>query len=133
MASGTASRYKGGKAHSFRGREAPMAFNERLADRVRVALARRRGLTEKRMFGGIAFLAGGHMFCGVNGEDLVVRVGPDAWGDALARRHVRPMDFTGRPLTGYVYVAPPGVRTAASLKAWVERGLAFARTLPPKR
>jgi len=109
-----------------------MAFDEKLAGRVRKALARRRGLTEKKMFGGIAFLAGGHMFCGVNGEDLVVRVGPAARGDALKRRHVRPMDFTGKPLTGYVYVAPPGMRTGASLKSWVDRGLAFARSLPPK-
>jgi len=109
-----------------------VAFNERLADRVRGALARRRGVSEKKMFGGVAFLAGGHMFCGVNKDDLVVRVGPKAWAKALARRHVRPMDFTGKPLSGYVYVAPPGVRTTASLKAWVERGLEFARTLPPK-
>jgi hypothetical protein len=109
-----------------------MAFDAALADRVRVVLARRRGLAERKMFGGIAFLAGGHMFCGVNGEDLVVRVGADGWADALARRHVRPMDFTGKPLTGFVYVAPAGVRHAAALKAWVDRGLAFARTLPPK-
>jgi hypothetical protein len=110
-----------------------MAFDETLAGRVREVLGRRRGLAEKKMFGGIAFLAGGHMFCGVIGEDLVVRVGPEAWADALARRHARPMDFTGTPLKGYVYVAPPGVRTAASLEGWVERGLAFARTLPRKR
>jgi hypothetical protein len=109
-----------------------MAFDEKLASRVRTVLARRRELVEKKMFGGLAFLTGGHMFCGVIGEDLVVRVGPKAWADALARRHTRPMDFTGKPLTGYVYVAPPGLRTASSLKAWVERGLAFARTLPPK-
>jgi hypothetical protein len=109
-----------------------MAFDERLADRVREALCRRRGLTEKKMFGGIAFLAGGHMFCGVIGEDLMVRVGPKAWGEALARRHVRLMDFTGRPLTGYVYVGPAGTRTAASLRSWVDRGLAFVRTLPRK-
>lgn len=109
-----------------------MAFDEKLAERVRAALARRRGVSEKKMFGGVAFLADGHMFCGVNQADLVVRVGPEAWAKALARRHARPMDFTGKPLSGYVYVAPPGVRTAASLKAWVERGLEFARTLPPK-
>ena len=109
-----------------------MAFNERLADRVRVALARRRGVGEKKMFGGVAFLAGGHMFCGVNQDDLVVRVGPKGWAEALARRHVRPIDFTGKPLTGYVYVAPAGARTAAQLKAWVDRGLQFARTLPPE-
>jgi len=109
-----------------------MAYDERLADRVRTVLSRRRGLTEKKMFGGIAFLANGHMFCGVSGEDLMVRVGPKTWGEALARRHARLMDFTGKPLTGYVYVAPAGTRTAASLKPWVDRGLAFVRTLPPK-
>jgi hypothetical protein len=109
-----------------------MAFSETLAGRVRQTLARRRGVSEKRMFGGLAFLLRRQMFCGVIGEDLVVRVGPEAWSKVLARRHVRPMDFTGKPLTGYVYVAPPGVRTAASLEAWVEQGLAFVRTLPPK-
>jgi hypothetical protein len=109
-----------------------MAFDEKLADRLRTALARRRNVTEKKMFGGLAFLAAGRMFCGVIGEDLVVRVGPDGWAGALARRHVGPMDFTGKPLTGYVYVAPPGVRTSASLKAWVDRGLGFVRTLPPR-
>jgi len=109
-----------------------MAFNELLADRIRAALARRRGVSERKMFGGVAFLANGHMFCGVNKDDVVVRVGPEAWAKALARKHARPMDFTGRPLSGYVYVAPPGVRTAASLKAWVDQGLRFARTLPPR-
>ena len=109
-----------------------MAFSEPLADRIRVALARRRGVSEKRMFGGVAFLVNGHMFCGVNKDDLVVRVGPEAWATALSRKHARPMDFTGKPLNGYVYVAPLGVRTAASLKAWLEHGLRFARTLPPK-
>ncbi len=109
-----------------------MAFSELLADRVRAALARRRGVSEKKMFGGVAFLANGHMFCGVNRDDVVVRVGPDAWAKALSRKHARPMDFTGRPLSGYVYVAPPGVRTAASLKTWVDQGLRFARTLPPR-
>lgn len=109
-----------------------MAFSEPLADRVRTVLARRRGIDEKRMFGGVAFLVNGHMFCGVNKDDLVVRVGPDAWAEALSRKHARPMDFTGRPLSGYVYVAPQGVRTAPSLKSWVDRGLKFARTLPPK-
>jgi len=106
-----------------------MAFDEKLAQRVRGVLARRRGVSERKMFGGLAFLREGRMFCGVIGGDLVVRVGPDAWGKALARSHVRPMDFTGRPLTGYVYVAPPGVRTAASLLSWVEQGLGFSRTL----
>ena len=109
-----------------------MAFSEPLADRIRIALARRRGVSEKRMFGGVAFLVNGHMFCGVNKDDLEVRVGPKAWASALSKKHARPMDFTGKPLNGYVFVAPLGVRTAASLKAWLEHGLRFARTLPPK-
>jgi TfoX/Sxy family transcriptional regulator of competence genes len=106
-----------------------MAFDEKLAERVRGVLVRRPGVSERKMFGGLAFLREGRMFCGVLGADLVVRVGPQAWGKALGRRHVRPMDFTGRPMTGYVYVAPAGVRAAASLRAWVEQGLAFSRTL----
>lgn len=106
-----------------------MAFDEKLAGRVRAVLAARPSVSERRMFGGLAFLLQGRMFCGVIGADLVVRVGPEAWGKALARRHVRPMDFTGRPLTGYVYVAPPGLRAAASLRSWVEQGLRFSRTL----
>lgn len=106
-----------------------MAFDEKLAERVRGVLARRQGVSERKMFGGLAFLREGRMFCGVIGGDLVVRVGREAWGKALGRRHVRPMDFTGRPLTGYVYVAPAGVRTAASLRTWVEQGLGFSRTL----
>ena len=109
-----------------------MAFDEPLAERIRATLSRRRGVTEKEMFGGVAFLVNGHMFCGVNKDDLVVRVGPDAWARALSKKHARPMDFTGRPLSGYVYVAPPGVRTSASLKAWLDQGLRFARTLPPR-
>lgn len=110
-----------------------MAFDETLAGRVRGVLARRRGVSEKKMFGGLAFLHEGRMFCGVIGGDLVVRVGPEAWGEALGRRHVRPMDLTGRPLTGYVYVAPAGVRTAVSLRSWVDRGLGFSRTLDGTR
>ncbi len=109
-----------------------MAYNEKLADRVRAALARRRGVSEKKMFGGIAFLARGHMFCGVNGDDLMVRVGPAAYEKSLSRAHVREMDFTGRPLKGMVYVGPAGVRTAKQLRSWVDRGLEFARSLPPK-
>lgn len=109
-----------------------MAFDEKLADRVRAVLAKRRGIAERRMFGGIAFLVRGHMACGVTGRDLMVRVGPDAYDDALARPHARPMDFTGRPMRGLVYVAPAGVRSAPALRAWVDRGVAFTRSLPEK-
>jgi len=109
-----------------------MASDEKLAERVRVALKGRRGIAEKKMFGGVAFLSRGNMLCGVVGSDLVVRVGPDAYEEALARPHAREMDFTGRPMKGMVYVAPAGVRTARQLDAWLERGLAFARSLPAK-
>jgi len=109
-----------------------MAFDEALAGRIRSVLARRRSITEKKMFGGLSFLAKGNMFCGIIGEDLMVRVGPDAHPDALDQPHARPMDFSGRPMKGYVFVAPPGFRSPAKLRAWVERGLVYAKTLPPK-
>ncbi len=109
-----------------------MAYDERLAERVRVALERRRGVTEKKMFGGIAFLVNGNMSCGVNGDDLMVRVGPETYEQALDRAHARPMDFTGRPLKGMVYVGPKGVRTAKQLGRWVDDAVAFARSLPAK-
>jgi len=110
-----------------------MAYDERLAQRLREVLYRTRGLTEKPMFGGIAFLLRGRMCCGVNGGDLVVRVGPQAYEAALARPHARPMDFTGRALTGFVYVGPRGTARKASLEKWVAEALAFARSLPAKR
>lgn len=106
-----------------------MAFDEDLADRIRELTEPQRNITEKKMFGGIAFMVGGKMAVGIIGEDLMVRVGPDDHEAALKRAHVRPMDFTGRPMKGYVYVAPEGVRTKAQLAKWVERGIAFARTL----
>ena len=109
-----------------------MAYDEALADRIRRAVGPRRDVTEKKMFGGIAFLVDGSMFCGVAGGDLMVRVGPEAHAAALARLHTRPMDFTGRPMKGYVFVGPDGVRTVRSVTTWVERGLAFVATLEAK-
>jgi len=110
-----------------------MAYDEKLADRVRVILRRRRGLEEKKMFGGLAFLVNGHMACGIIDEDLMVRVGPDAYDASLKKSGVRPMDFTGRPMKGMVYVAGSALRRTTSLEAWVKKGLAYARSLPPKR
>ena len=95
-------------------------------------LRRRRGVSEKRMFGGLTFLLHGHMCCGVSGDDLMVRVGPEAYEKALSRAHAREMDITGRPLRGLVFVDRKGVRTRAQLGSWVERGVEFTRTLPPK-
>ena len=109
-----------------------MAYDEKLADRIRAVLKRRRGVSEKKMFGGLAFMVKGHMVCGVIGDDLMVRVGPDAYEAALKKAGARPMDFTGRPMKGMVYVGPRGHKRAPSLKAWVEQGLSHARSLPPK-
>jgi TfoX/Sxy family transcriptional regulator of competence genes len=84
------------------------------------------------MFGGLAFMVRGNMCCGVVGEELMVRVGADGHADALAAPHARPMDFTGRPMKGMVYVAREGVAADADLRGWVERGAAHARSLPAK-
>ncbi len=108
-----------------------MAFDERLADRVRAVLGER-DVTERRMFGGLAFLLRGHMCVGIIGHDLMVRVGPDQFDSALAEKHSRPMDFTGRPAKGMVYVAPAGLRTERALRHWVDRARQFVETLPKK-
>ena len=84
------------------------------------------------MFGGLAFMVDGHMACGIAGDDLMLRLGPEGAEAALKRPHVRPMDFTGRPMTGMVFVAKSGLR-GASLGRWVTAATTFARTLPPKR
>ena len=109
-----------------------MAYDETLASRVRDALKRRRGVSEKKMFGGLAFMVRGHMCCGINGEELMVRVGPDRYAEALASPHAREMDFTGRPLKGFVFVSPEGCTSKRALESWVERGIRFARSLPAK-
>ncbi|MDH3292288.1 MAG: TfoX/Sxy family protein [Gemmatimonadota bacterium] len=110
-----------------------MAYDETLAARVRTALANEPGLSEKHMFGGLSFLLNGNMCCGIVGNTLMVRVGPEAYTAALAKPHAREMDFTGRPLRGMTYVAPDGVHTDSALAAWVRRGTAFAASLPPKK
>ncbi len=109
-----------------------MAYDSELSDRVRTALKCQPGLGEKKMFGGIAFMLNGNMCCGVINDDLMVRVGPDGFEDALARPHARPMDFTGRPMKGFVFVGAQGTRTESTLAQWVLRGQAFAESLPAK-
>jgi len=106
-----------------------MAYDRALADRIRKSLAGRRGVTEKEMFGGIAFLLRGKMFCGLSNSTLMARVGPDRHEEALAKAHVRKMDFTGRPMKGYVFVDAPGLRTQKSLASWVTQGLDFVSSL----
>ena len=109
-----------------------MAYDEGLAQRIRELLAEQPGLAEKRMFGGIAFLVQGNMACGVSGEDLMVRVGPEQQDEVMARPYVRPFDLTGRPMKGWVLVAAEGCEDDATLAAWVGRGVEFALSLPPK-
>ena len=108
-----------------------MAYDETLAERVRDILRADPGFTERRMFGGICFMLDGHMCCGIIGSDLMGRLGHEGAKAALARPHVRPMDFTGRPMGTAVYVGPEGLRGRA-LRGWVEKGAAHARSLPPK-
>ena len=109
-----------------------MAYDETLADRVRETLASRSDLTERKMFGGIAFMLHGNMAVGVIGEDLMVRLDPADAEEALAEPHIRPMDFTGKPSKGMIYVDPGGTEADAYLASWVEAGAAFAESLPPK-
>ena len=109
-----------------------MAYNEELATRVRKALGRRKGLKEQKMFGGIAFMLRGHMCCGVQDDDLMLRLGPDLATKALKRAHTRPVDFTGRVMKSMIMVAPAGHKTDAALKTWVVKAAAFAASLPPK-
>jgi TfoX/Sxy family transcriptional regulator of competence genes len=109
-----------------------MAYDEGLAERIRTILDGERGVSEKKMFGGVAFLLDGKMFVGIVKQDLMVRVGPERHAASLARRHVRAMDFTGKPMTGYVYVAPDGISEDDELERWVHAGADFVRTMTAK-
>lgn len=109
-----------------------MAYDEGLAHRIREVLADQPGLTEKKMFGGIAFMVQGNMACGVSGEEMMVRISPDETDSAVSHPHVRPFDMTGRPMKGWVLVAAGGYEADEDLEAWVRRGVDFALSLPPK-
>lgn len=110
-----------------------MAYDEELAHRLREQLADEAGVTEKAMFGGLAFLLNGNMTVAAFGRGgLMVRVGPDAVDGALSRPHAKQIEMRGRPMTGWVHVASEGVRTKRQLTPWVTGSLAFVRTLPPK-
>lgn len=103
-----------------------MAYDEALAERIRTALRDRDDVAERKMFGGIAFMVAGRMACGVIHDDLMVKIGADGHDGALAQPHTRPMDFTGRPARGMVYVEPAGVASEADLARWVERAVRVA-------
>ena len=110
-----------------------MAYDEDLANRIRELIAAEPGVTEMRMFGGLAFLVGGNMSVGVSGQGgLMVRFDPEE-GDALAAKpHARPFEMRGRPMRGWLRVDAEGLRTKRQLEPWVRRGVAYARSLPPK-
>ncbi len=109
-----------------------MAYDEDLAARVRRVLSVRSDIEEKRMFGGLTFMLGGNMCCGVAGDDLVLRVGTERAKQAVKKQHVRFCDFTGKPMTTMITVAPDGYRSSKSLKGWIGLAVEHAAALPRK-
>ena len=110
-----------------------MAFDPGLAQRVRETLAARRDISERKMFGGLAFLVNGKMFIGIRNASLMARVGLEHYEDALAMPGVRVMDFTGRALQGYVYIDPPAIAEDKDLHAWITWCVQHVAGLPAKR
>jgi TfoX/Sxy family transcriptional regulator of competence genes len=107
-------------------------YDESVAQRVRDAIAGRDGLSERKMFGGLCLMLHGNMFAGVINDELMLRVGPDNSDALLGQPGARPMDFTGRPMKGYLYVEPAAFATPETLTSWLGHALGFAETLPPK-
>ncbi len=110
-----------------------MAYDEKIAERLSRVFSEHKGAQEKKMFGGIAYMYRDHMCVGVVDDLLMVRVGPEQYERALSDAHTRPMDFTGRAMKGYVYVEPAGFKTDKNLRQWVDKGIKFVKTLPPKK
>lgn len=110
-----------------------MAFDEGLAQRIRERMSQENyEVEEKKMFGGIGFMIGGNLACGVIGDEMCVRVGPHGNQAALEQPHARQFDFTGKPMKGWIYVAPEGLADDEFLDDWIERGAKFASSLPKK-
>jgi len=109
-----------------------MAYNEELAERMQTKLKLSRGVVEKKMFGGIGFLVNGNMACGIIKDDLIVRLSDDDFEKALKQKHVRIFDFSGRPMAGWIYVSAEGCKSDKALTEWMEKGIAFAKSLPKK-
>ena len=108
-----------------------MAYDEQLATRVRALLADRADVSERKMFGGLTFMLGGNMCCGVNKDELIVRLDPEREDDVLSRPHARAMDFTGRHMPGFITIRPQGLDDAG-LDEWVREAVARAALLPAK-
>lgn len=109
-----------------------MAYNQELARRVLQRVGALPGMTEKKMFGGVGYILNGNMACGVHGERLIVRLDPAEHQATLAQPHTAPFDTMGKAMPGWVLVGPEGLEDDADLYGWIERGLAYARSLPPK-
>lgn len=109
-----------------------MAYDEGVAQRMRELMEDIPGVSEKKMFGGIAFMVNGNMCSGVVKTELMIRVGPDGYEDALQQRHAREMDFTGKPMKGFVYVGEKGFESDYDLKGWIDCAYQFVSTLPIK-
>ena len=109
-----------------------MGYDKELAERIRAFLKDKPGIDEKKMFGGICFLLHGNMVCGVLNNDLIVRVGPEKYGDSLRFPHARPFDITGRAMKGWIMVSAEGHKKSQDLAYWVKQGLAFTSQLPAK-
>ncbi len=110
-----------------------MAHDEKLNQRIREILNGQKGIKEQNMFGGLSFMHKGNMLCGCDAKHgLSVRVGPDKYDETLKLKHARKMDITGVPMKGLVFVEPAGYKTKAMLTQWIERGMAFTKTLPKK-
>ena len=109
-----------------------MAFDDDLANQVRELLAAREGVTERKMFGGIAWLVNGNMACGVLNDDLIVRLEHEESERALAEPHTRAFDVNGRPMRGFLFVAPDGIEAPEALARWVDAGASHAASLEPK-
>jgi TfoX/Sxy family transcriptional regulator of competence genes len=111
-----------------------MAYDEDLANRIRELIAAEDGVEEKKMFGGLAFLIGGHMSVSVSGRGgLLLHVDPAETETLLAKPHAEPFEMRGRTMDGWLRVTPEGVKTRRQLQTWVQRGVTYARSLPPKR
>lgn len=109
-----------------------MAYDEGLAERINDYFQGRNDVAVKKMFGGLCYMISNHMCCGIVGDTLMARVGPDAYSDCLAKKHAREMDFTGKAMKGLVYVAPEGIAEDTDLEMWIKTCEQFVGSLPPK-
>ncbi len=109
-----------------------MAYSKSLVERIRHLVSRQRGVTEKKMFGGVCFLMNGNLLVGVWKDSLIARIGKDAYEAALQEEHVKEFDITGRPMKGWVMVEPDGIDSDHQLSQWIEQAMVFVRTLPGK-